>query len=68
MADPIYKDVHVQLSGEDGNIFFILGRCTSAMRHAGYGSAEQQEFANRLQNTPSYDAALQLVMATFETS
>lgn len=32
--EPICKDVVVQLSGEDGNAFMIIGRVTSAMRRA----------------------------------
>ena len=32
--EPICKNVKVQLSGEDGNAFFIIGRVTQAMRRA----------------------------------
>ena len=32
---PRYPDIQVQLSGEDGNAFDILGRTTAALRHAG---------------------------------
>ena len=31
---PICKNVKVQLTGEDGNAFFIIGRVTKAMKHA----------------------------------
>ena len=33
--DPKYPDVEVQLSGEDGNAFFIIGRVAKALRRAG---------------------------------
>jgi len=32
---PRYPDVQVQLTGEDGNAFAILGRTTAALRRAG---------------------------------
>ena len=32
---PICPDVLVQLVGKDGNAFFIIGRVTKAMKHAG---------------------------------
>lgn len=32
---PIYPDAHVQLTGEDGNAFFIMGRVMGALRTAG---------------------------------
>jgi hypothetical protein len=30
----LYPEVEVELSGQDGNAFAIIGRVTSAMRHA----------------------------------
>jgi len=35
------SDVEVQLSGEDGNAFFILGEVTKGMRKAGISKEEQ---------------------------
>lgn len=32
--EPICENVKVQLSGQDGNAFFIIGRVTRAMRRA----------------------------------
>jgi hypothetical protein len=34
-AQPRYPDIQVQLTGEDGNAFAILGRTAAAMRRAG---------------------------------
>ena len=39
MTEPIYPDVQVQLVGEDGNAFAILGRVSQALRRAGHGDA-----------------------------
>lgn len=32
---PQFPDIEVQLTGQDGNAFFIIARVTSAMREAG---------------------------------
>jgi hypothetical protein len=55
-------DIKVQLSGEDGNIFSIMGRVTLAMKRAGLPAEEREEFARELTSAESYDAALQCVM------
>jgi hypothetical protein len=39
-TQPRYPDVQVQLTGEDGNAFAILGRTAAAMRHAGVPQEE----------------------------
>jgi len=52
----------VQISGEDGNIFFIVGRCQRALRRAGYGQDEIERFAKEVTATRSYDEALRVVM------
>jgi hypothetical protein len=44
MSDERYPDVHVQLSGEDGNAFAIIGRVRAALREAGVSSDEIAEF------------------------
>lgn len=33
--EPKYPDVEVQLNGEDGNAFFIMGRVSKALKRAG---------------------------------
>lgn len=63
MDDPKYPDVEVQLSGEDGNAFFIIGRVGAALRRQ-HGRGAAEEFANEAFDQPSYDAVLQLVMRT----
>jgi hypothetical protein len=43
-TQPRYPEVQVQLSGEDGNAFAILGRTTAALRAAGVSSEEIDAF------------------------
>lgn len=39
-----YPNVKVRLTGEDGNAFAILARCSRAARKAGVSSDEVREF------------------------
>lgn len=41
---PKYPDVEVQLTGEDGNAFAILGRIQKAMHRAGIPNTEYRAF------------------------
>jgi hypothetical protein len=43
-ARPRYPDICVQLSGEDGNAFAILGRTTRALRAAGLDQDEIDQY------------------------
>ena len=36
--------VTVQITGLDGNAFAIIGRCSKAMRRAGWGTTEIRDF------------------------
>ncbi len=58
-----YPDVEVQLSGEDGNACFIIGRISSALKRAGYKDGAT-EFVKKAREQPSYDHLLRLAMAT----
>lgn len=42
MNEPILPDVTVQLTGEDGNVFRIMGAITQAMSKAGHGDKINQ--------------------------
>lgn len=44
MNDIKYPEIEVQLSGEDGNAFAILGRMRQAFRQARVGGDEIQAF------------------------
>ena len=41
---PKYPDIHIELVGQDGNAFNILGICLRAMRKAGLSKEQQKEF------------------------
>ena len=41
---PKYPDITVQLTGKDGNAFYILGICLRAMRRAGLSQEECEAF------------------------
>jgi len=57
---PRYPDVHVQLVGEDGNAFAILGRVRKALKRAGHGSAGDEFTAEA--TSGNYDHLLQTCM------
>lgn len=65
--EPLYPDIHVQLTGEDGNAFFIIGRCRKAMRKAGLENKEIEEFCREAMES-DYDHVLQTVMKWFDWS
>ncbi len=49
------------LSGSDGNVFFLIGTCSRALKRAGL-SDEAGEMARRVMDAGSYDEALQIMM------
>ncbi len=55
------KKPAVQLSGEDGNIFSIVGRCRRALKRAGQGDLAN-EMSEKVKAAGSYDEVLQIVM------
>lgn len=62
-----YPDVKVQLVGEDGNVFSIIGRVFKAIdRNVGYDEAKAFELAAFA--CESYDEVLALCMKTVEVS
>lgn len=67
MAEPRFPNVTVQLSGEDGNAFFIMGRVAAALRKAGV-SAEQIAEYRRVAMSGDYDNLLRVTMQWVETS
>jgi len=63
---PKYPEVEVQLVGEDGNVFSILGRCKKAAR--GKLTDEQfEEFSGKLMSG-DYNNALSTVQEYFTVS
>jgi hypothetical protein len=60
-AQPRYPDICVQLSGEDGNAFAILGRTTRALRQAELAQAEIDQYYAEA-TSGDYDHLLQTTM------
>ena len=60
---PMYPEVEIQLTGEDGNVYVIIGRVAVVLRRAGYDRAAD-EFVEEAHASESYDAVLQLCMRT----
>jgi hypothetical protein len=67
MSDVKYPDVHVQLTGRDGNAFAVIGAVSAALKRAGHRDAAEA-FANDAMDSSSYDALLALAMRTVEVS
>lgn len=55
----------IQLSGQDGNAFFIIGRAIKILRNSGYSEEEIQAFEDEA-TSGDYDNVLQTVMKWFE--
>ena len=56
--EPLYPEVEVQLSGQDGNAFSIMGRVTKALADAGVPKEKRTEFQNECMSG-DYDHLLQ---------
>ena len=52
-----YPDVEVQLTGEDGNAFFIIGRVSKALRSSKVPDEEIEAFRNEAMSG-AYDNVL----------
>lgn len=58
----------LQLVGEDGNIFAIIGRAQRAAKEAGWTAGEIKEFCDKITSQGSYEDALAVVDEYFEVS
>lgn len=56
-----YPDIEVQLTGQDGNAFFVLGSVQKALKAAGVPKEEIDAFFNEA-TRGDYDALMQTVM------
>ena len=65
--EPICKGVKVQLTGEDGNAFFIIGRVTKAMKKANVDKSVIDAFTNEAMSG-DYDNVLRTCMKYVETN
>lgn len=66
-AEIRHPEITVQLIGQDGNAFFILGRVQQAMRRAGVPKAEIAEFMAEA-TAGDYDHLLDTVMKWVDVS
>lgn len=63
--EPKYPHVTVQLTGQDGNGFFIIGRVSRALKEAGVPKPEIDEYTNGAMSG-DYDNLLRVTMETVE--
>jgi hypothetical protein len=63
---PKHPNITVELVGQDGNAFAILGRCKQAARAAGLEKAEIDAFIAEA-TSGDYDHLLQTAMRWFAT-
>tara|TARA_B100000287_G_C20113433_1_gene575309 strand:- start:31 stop:237 length:207 start_codon:yes stop_codon:yes gene_type:complete len=59
-----YPNITVQLTGEDGNVMSIIGRCRREMRNAKCTPEQIDEFTNEMMSG-DYDNALQTCIGYF---
>lgn len=64
---PKYPDIEVQLTGQDGNAFYILGMCMQAMLRAGLPQTERNEFQKQA-TSGDYNYLLNTCIEWFEVS
>lgn len=65
MSEPKYPDVTVQLDGEDGNAFMIIGRCLKAAKKAGVPEDDLRRFREEAA-AGDYGHLLQTCMKWFD--
>ena len=59
--EPKYPEIEVQLSGQDGNAFNIMGLVSRALRRAGHGDEVKQYQTESMAG--DYDNLLRVAMA-----
>jgi hypothetical protein len=63
--DVKFPHIHVQLVGEDGNAYSILGRVRAAMKRAGCTPEQIDEYTNDAMSG-DYDHLLQITLQTVD--
>lgn len=66
-SQPTYPQVKVQLTGTDGNSFFVIGRVAAALRRT-VGNTAADTFTTAAYNCGSSDEVLRLAMTTVDVS
>lgn len=62
MSDVRYPEITVQLTGQDGNAFAIIGAVRQALRNGGVSAEEVKTFQDDAMSS-DYDHLLQVCMA-----
>lgn len=57
-------DITVELVGQDGNVFNLIGIVTKALRRNGVPAEKIKEFTDKCFSAGSYDEVLQIIMNT----
>ena len=65
--DAKHPAIHVQLSGENGNVFNIIAIVSNALKRAGEVKAAK-DFRSRAMAAKSYDEVLRLCIETVDVS
>ena len=60
MSNDKQTGVEVQISGQNGNIFVIMGRVHTAMKRAGFAK-ESKELVKEVTSSHSYSEALEAI-------
>jgi len=63
--EPKYPNIELELVGQDGNAFSVLGAAQNAMKKGGLSGEERQEFLSEAMEG-DYDHLLQTCMRWFE--
>lgn len=67
-SEPKFPDVHVQLTGEDGNVFSIIGRVQRALRQGGASNEDVDAFWAEVSSARAYEEALLIVSRWIDVS
>lgn len=67
MTTPKYPDIEVELTGNDGNAFFIMGSVSKSLRRAGVPAEEVREYLTE-SKSGDYDHLLRTAMAWVSVS
>lgn len=57
-----YPEITVELIGQNGNIFNLIGICTRAMRRAKVSMEECNRFVDEVTSAKNYNEALAVIM------
>jgi len=68
MANAKVEKPELQLSGEDGNVFNLMGLASKTARRSGWSAEEVSALSADLRSSGSYEEVLAKLMERFEVS